>query len=154
MAHGSFSAIATRRDLVDMRAFDTPKAYGGTDSSSRSSRASWRPGHRPTVFATGDSTCVGARSCSFEHAIWPPDDHAELRHASAAWGVIAASDFDVVHLNHPAARRSRGSSTCRPSRRPSERESELAAHYAAFPNVAFVAISRRQASCWEVPFAR
>ncbi len=112
-------------------------------------------GHRPTVFATGDSTCVGAHAALFAHAIWPVDRLAELRHATAAWSQIAATDdFDVVHVNAPeAVPFTRFVPVPTVATLHHERDASLLAHYAAYPEVAYVAISRRQEElAWEVPF--
>jgi glycosyltransferase involved in cell wall biosynthesis len=133
-----------------------PKRYGGTELVVAELAGALRKlGHAPSVFATGDSTCVGARRCLFDEPIWPPDDLAELRHSSAGWAEIAScSAFDVVHVNHAAAL-----PFTRIVRMPTvatvhhSRVDELTRHYAAHPGVAFAAISRRQAElAWEIPF--
>lgn len=133
-----------------------PKAYGGTELvTSDLATALRRLGHEPTVFATGDSTCAGARRAHFDAPVWPPDDLSELRHASAAWHEIGASgEFDVVHVNHAAALPfARFVSIPTVATVHHERVAQLAAHYADHPLVAFAAISRRQAQlAWEVPF--
>ena len=130
-------------------------------------------GHRPTVFANGhatraegpplgvvgarapSSTCTGARSAMFARPAWPPDRLAELRHASAAWAQIATLDeFDLVHVNDAEAIPFTNFVPI-----PTvatvhhERDAVMSAHYTAYPDVSFVAVSRRQAElAWEVPF--
>jgi glycosyltransferase involved in cell wall biosynthesis len=147
--------------IVSTSAVDTPpKAYGGTELVlAELARELRQLGHRPTVFATGDSTCTGARRSLFQQPVWPPDPLAELRHASAAWTAIANTGFgdrfDVVHVNHAAAL-----PFTQFVRVPTvatihhERERAYAAHYAAYADVCFAAISRRQAELsWEVRFS-
>ncbi len=134
-----------------------PPAYGGTELVLAAlAHALAALGHRPTVFATGDSTCEGARRAVFAKPVWPPDPLAELRHASAAFTQIAQGDFDVVHVNEPSS-----ITLTDWVRLPAvatvhhDRQDALVAHYAAYPRVAYVAISQRQADlAWEVPFRR
>lgn len=133
-----------------------PRAYGGTELIIAELARELRSlGHRPVVFATGDSTCAGARRALFERGVWPPDRLAELRHAGAAWGQIAMrGDFDVVHLNHAEALPF-ASFVPIPTVATvhHDREQSFVDHYAAYPDIAFVAISKRQAELsWEVPF--
>jgi glycosyltransferase involved in cell wall biosynthesis len=150
-----------------------PTKYGGTELVLADlAQGLAGLGHRPTVFATADSTCVGVRpeSALFSSPVWPPDDLAELRHAAAAWKEIAAhlNDFDVVHVNHAdalpfthflAAQSAQAAQSQGKKSIPTiatvhhDREPRLTAHYAAYPDVSFVAISDRQAKLtWEVPF--
>lgn len=157
VADGNASRPSLRVAIVSTCALSTPpKAYGGTELVLADLSAALRAlGHRPTVFATGDSTCVGARRCLFDEPVWPPDDLAELRHAGAAWREIRASGaFDVVHVNAAGALpfvRFVPLPTVATVHH--DRVERLAAHYAAYPDVAFVAISNRQAELsWEVSF--
>jgi glycosyltransferase involved in cell wall biosynthesis len=139
---------ALRIAIVSTCAVSTPpRAYGGTELVlAELARALTSLGHRPTVFATGDSRCAGARACAFARPVWPPEPFAELRHASAAFREIARGDFDVVHVNQAEALAFTpwvdvpAVATVHHERVPA-----LATHYAAYPEVAFVAISRRQA---------
>ncbi|MBX3201589.1 MAG: glycosyltransferase family 4 protein [Labilithrix sp.] len=108
-------------------------------------------GHRPTVFAHRDGAAppVTMSAC-------PPEDRlAELRQAGAAWSRIATiDDFDVVHVNDAEALPFTRFvpvptvATVHHARAPSR-----SAHYAAYPDVPFVAVSRRQAELsWDVRF--
>lgn len=142
--------------LVSTCAVATPPVrYGGTELVvAELARALSSIGVRTTVFATGDSTCAGARGALFDRAVWPPDSLAELRHASASWREIARGDFDVVHVHTPEALAfTPWISIPTVATVHHARVDALATHYAAYPDVAFVAISRRQAELtWEVPF--
>ena len=111
-------------------------------------------GHHPTVFATGDSRSAGTRRSLFDAPVWPPDTFAELRHSAFAWEQIVKAAFDVVHVNTPMAIpftsfvRVPTIATVHHARL-----DDVAAHYAAHPNVFFAAISRRQRELSpEVPF--
>lgn len=156
MGHGDASRRSLRVAIVSTCALSTPpRAYGGTELIlAQLARGLDELGHRPTVFATGDSTCVGAERCLFEHPVWPPNDLAELRHAGAAWSRISRGGFDVVHINHAEALPF-ASFVSVPTVATVHhcRDEELVEHYASYSDVAFVAISRRQAELsWEVPF--
>jgi glycosyltransferase involved in cell wall biosynthesis len=137
-----------------------PTKYGGTELVLADlARDLAKLGHRPTVFATADSTCVGARheGALFAKPVWPPDDLAELRHAAASWREIAQhlDDFDIVHINHAGALPFGHFIPAIPTIATvhHDREPRLNAHYASYPDVSFVAISDRQAQLnWEVPF--
>jgi glycosyltransferase involved in cell wall biosynthesis len=123
-----------------------PRAYGGTELFvAELARGLVDLGHRPTVFATGDSTCAGVRRWTIERAVWPPDTLTELRHAGFAWTELAAGSFDVAHVNHAAAipfHELVGVPTVLTVHH--DREESLARHYARYPDVAYVAISDRQ----------
>ena len=157
MARGDVEAGSLRIAIVSTCALSTPpKAYGGTELViAELARELRELGHHPTVFATGDSTCTGARKALFDHGVWPPDPLAELRHVCAAWNRIARlEDVDVVHVNSAAAL---PFTTLFPVPTVAtihhDRDESLLAHYAAHSDVDFVAISRRQAELsWEVPF--
>ncbi|HVJ94685.1 MAG TPA: glycosyltransferase [Labilithrix sp.] len=112
-------------------------------------------GHRPTVFTTIDRRFASARTATPEAPNGEPDRLAELRHASASWAEIAARGaFDVVHVHHPEALPfSRFVPVPTVATVHHERHFSLSAHYAAHPDVAFVAVSQRQVELsWEVPF--
>ena len=157
MARGDVEAGSLRIAIVSTCALSTPpKAYGGTELViAELARCLRELGHSPTVFATRDSTCTGARACGFDHPVWPPDRLAELRHASRAWLEIARGDFDVVHVNSPEAV-TFSSSVPVPTVATVHHErlsSELAHYLSVVPNVAFAAMSQRQADLsWELPF--
>jgi glycosyltransferase involved in cell wall biosynthesis len=142
--------------LVSTTAVATPPdGYGGTELIvAELARALVELGHRPTVFATGDSRCAGTLRWTIERPGWPPDTLTELRHVGFAWNEIAAGRFDVVHLNHPFALPFR-----RLVARPTvitvhhDREDSVARYYASYPEVAYVAISNAQrALCPHIPF--
>ena len=157
MAYGVSSNRSLRVGLVSTCAIATPPtAYGGTELIvAELSRELQNLGHQPTVFATGDSTCVGAREAMFARAVWPVDRLAELRHAAASWTQIATLDeFDVVHVNAPeAVPFINFVSVPTVATIHHERGDALVDHYAAYPEVSYVAISRRQAElAWEMSF--
>lgn len=120
-------------------------------------------GHRPTVFATGSRRTdgpapggAGARERRTDaRPVSPPDRLAALRHASAAWAQIATlGEFDLVHVNDPEALPFTNFVPI-----PTvatvhhDRDAERSAHYTAYPEVSFVAVSRRQVElAGEVPF--
>lgn len=136
--------------LVSTCALATPpKAYGGTELVvAELAKGLTQLGHDVTTFATGDSTPAGRLAFHFHSPCWPPSDLAELRHAHFAFRGIAsaARPFDVVHVHHAAALPFAASCAA-----PAlltlhhERVAELVEHYCAFPDVAYAAISRRQA---------
>ncbi len=107
-----------------------------------------RLGHDVTVFATGDSSPAGRLLWRFPRAVWPPDDHAELRHAAFAWRHIVANapDVDVVHV-HQAQSLALASLQPLPvvATIHHERDAKLVDFYGDFPDVTYVAISQRQA---------
>lgn len=157
IGNGDDSTRSLRVGIVSTCAVSTPpRAYGGTELVvAELARGLVSLGHRPTVFATGDSTCPGAESCLFDLPVWPPNNLAELRHASAAWSQIATRNaFDIVHLHHAEALpfvRFVPLPTVTTVHH--SREDQLVEHYASYPEIAFVAISARQAELsWEVPF--
>ncbi len=125
-----------------------PRAYGGTELIvAELSRALSRRGHEVTVFATGDSAPEAELRSHFDRPIWPPDDLAELRHAAYAWQSVCAEDppFDVVHA-HQAPALALGL-VCSPPTVLTlhhDRVDKLVSYYADFPDVSYVAISRRQ----------
>lgn len=157
MAVGDDSERSLRIAIISTCSLATPpRAYGGTELVvAELARGLRSIGHRPIVFATGDSTCTGARSALFEHGVWPQDQLAELRHAAAAWEQISTlHDVDVVHVHHAVALPfTKFVPVPTVATVHHDREQSLADHYAAYLDVAFVAISRRQAELsWEVPF--
>lgn len=132
-----------------------PKAYGGTELVLADlARELVALGHKPTVFATGDSRPAGARRSLFAAPVWPPHELSELRHSEFAWQQIAKSRFDVVHVNTPVALAfTRFVAVPAVATVHHARVDDIAAHYAAHPNVHFVAISKRQRDLSpDVPF--
>jgi glycosyltransferase involved in cell wall biosynthesis len=135
--------------LVSTVALTTPpRKYGGTELVvAELARGLSALGHDVTLFATGDSQPDCRLKSCFPEPTWPPNELAELRHASFAWAEIARAlhAFDVVHLHHAA-----GLSFTRLVRTPTvytihhHRVDGLLEHYRAFEDVAYVAISERQ----------
>ncbi|HVH43681.1 MAG TPA: glycosyltransferase, partial [Labilithrix sp.] len=157
MAYGVSPKRSLRVGLISTCALATPpRTHGETEAIvSELARELRELGHRPTVFATGDSTCAGARGALFSRPVRAPDDLAELRHAGAAWAEIAAAgDFDIVHVHRPEAIPfTRFVAVPTVATVHHDRDPSRSDHYAAYPDVAFVAVSRRQEElAWEVPF--
>lgn len=124
-----------------------PVGYGGTELVVADlAEALAMLGHELAVFATGDSTCVGARASGFARPVWPPNVLAEVRHAANAWEEIARGRFDVVHVNDPSAIPfTRFVPTPTVATIHHERFEDSVEHYAAYPDVHYVAISERHA---------
>jgi glycosyltransferase involved in cell wall biosynthesis len=125
-----------------------PTKYGGTELVVAAlAKGLTQLGHRVTVFATGDSTVAAGVRHLFAAPVWPPDSLAELRHAAFAWSMIARERFDVVHLNHASGLPfTIFDPTPALATIHHERVEALVDHYAAYPQVALVAISARQAA--------
>lgn len=127
-----------------------PSGYGGTELIiAELGKMLTQLGHDVTTFATGDSTPGGRLQWLFERPMWPPTDRTEFRHAAAAWRSIARapSAFDVVHAHQ-------SQSLAFASLVPSvptvytlhhHRDESLISMYRDFPDVAYVAVSQRQA---------
>lgn len=126
-----------------------PKAYGGTELViAELAKELTRRGHEVTVFATGDSTPESNLRWHFAEAVWPPNDLAELRHVAMSWAEICAErpSFDVVHAHTaPAAALSVLCEVPTLLTLHHDRVDSLVQYYTAFPDVTYVAISRRQA---------
>jgi glycosyltransferase involved in cell wall biosynthesis len=126
-----------------------PRTYGGTELIiAELARTFQRSGHEVTVFATGDSRPEADLRAHFATPVWPPDEMAELRHAAYAWRSICAQDppFDVVHAHQAPSIAFRH--VCPVPTLVTmhhERIDRLVEFYRDFPDVAPVAISRRQA---------
>jgi glycosyltransferase involved in cell wall biosynthesis len=135
--------------LVSTVALTTPpRKYGGTELVvAELAHGLTALGHDVTLFATGDSQPACRLKSCFAEPTWPPNELAELRHASFAWAEIARAlhPFDVVHLHHAA-----GLSFTRLVSTPTvytihhHRVEGLLEHYGAFRDIAYVAISERQ----------
>jgi glycosyltransferase involved in cell wall biosynthesis len=137
-----------------------PKKYGGTELVvAELAKSLLSLGHDVTTYATGDSTVLGQLRYHFQKPCWPPNELAELRHAGFAWNDIAHSTqaFDVVHAHHAAALPYH---LILPQHATAltvhhMRVDDLVQHYRSYPDVAYVAISNRQAQLSpDVPFAR
>ncbi len=127
-----------------------PRAYGGTELITYElAKQLTHLGHDVTLYATGDSRVEGVevRSC-FDAPVWPPNDLAELRHASFAFRDVIASPhrFDVIHA-HQAQALPLAAMCSVPIvlTMHHKRIESLVDYYEDFPHAAFVAISRRQA---------
>jgi glycosyltransferase involved in cell wall biosynthesis len=136
-----------------------PKKYGGTELVvAELAKGLVDLGHRVTVYATGDSDVAGDLRYFFEGPAWPPDDLTELRHARFAWNDMASDPepFDVVHMHQAQALRGYSSAHCPAALTVHHaRDDELVRHYCGYPDVAYVAISQRQADLSpEISFAR
>ena len=126
-----------------------PKGYGGTELViAELAKQLTRRGHDVTVFATGDSNPAGELRWQFAEAVWPPNELAELRHVAMSWAEIRIERpaFDVVHAHTaPAAALSVLCDVPTLLTLHHDRVDSLVEYYTAFPNVTYVAISRRQA---------
>lgn len=133
-----------------------PQAYGGTELVvAELAHGLVELGHNVAVLATANSRPPGQLLACSPKPTWPPNDLVELRHAAIAWRIIEREGFDVVHVHHAAAL---ALNHARPEVCVSTihhvRDEALLDHYRAFPEVAYVAISRRQAELSpEVRFA-
>ena len=136
-----------------------PKRYGGTELVvAELARGLVELGHRVTVYATGDSAAAGELRHCFATPVWPPDELAELRHARFAWQDMASDPdrYDVVHMHQAAALPGSVATRCPLALTLHHcRVDQLVRHYCSHPDVAYVAISRRQAELSpEISFAR
>jgi glycosyltransferase involved in cell wall biosynthesis len=127
-----------------------PKGYGGSELVvAELAKMLTRRGHDVTVFATGDSRPEARLAWRFAEPVWPPDEHAELRHAGFAWRHLVghAGDYDVVHV-HQAPSIVMSSLQRLPvvATIHHERDARLTAVYRDFQEVTYVAISKRQAA--------
>jgi len=127
-----------------------PRAYGGTELIiAELAKRLTQLGHDVTTFATGDSAPAGRLEWLFDRPTWPPTDRAEFRHAAAAWRHIARAPnaFDVVHAHQSQslAFASLVHSVPTVYTLHHHRDESLIAMYRDFPDVAYVAVSRRQA---------
>lgn len=122
-----------------------PRGYGGTELIvAELANALTSLGHDVTVFATGDSRCDGTIRHVFEHAVWPPNDLAEAKHASFAWQEIRPDAFDVVHVHHPMSLAMRDPDMPTVMTIHVDRDDRLLALYLHHRDVHYVSISRRQ----------
>ncbi|MCK6530201.1 glycosyltransferase family 4 protein [Myxococcota bacterium] len=131
-----------------------PRGYGGTELMVHALvEALARLGHAVVLYATWDSrTSAELRAC-YDSAQWPPAVMPEILHTSFALADVVADEtpFDVVHVHCASAL-----PMSRLARLPlvytlhHHRTEELSRVYRAFPEVSYVAISRRQAEL-EVP---
>lgn len=136
-----------------------PRAYGGTELIvGELAKRLTQLGHDVTTFATGDSRTAGRLQWLFDRPMWPPTDHTELRHAAAAWRAITETPgaFDVVHAHQAQSLAFSSLVRSMPTvyTLHHHRDESLIAMYRDFPDIAYVAISRRQAELSpEIPIA-
>jgi glycosyltransferase involved in cell wall biosynthesis len=134
MAHGSISKRSLRIAFIS--------GCGHPNGLGELARELRLLGHRPALFTP-------------EEPARTRDSLAALRHAEAAWAQVDAhEEFDLVHVGYPEA-----IAFTKVVPVPTvatvfhARDVGLLAHYQAHPDVALVAVSRRQAElAWEVPF--
>jgi len=124
-----------------------PRGYGGTELVVHElARGLSAAGHQVTLFATGDSLGPDVRWL-FERPVWPPEEQAELRHCAAAAVAIARERFDVVHVHAPAMLAlADGLGAPVVYTLHHARDERLTRRYARRTEVAYVAISSRQAA--------
>lgn len=125
-----------------------PSTYGGTERVvAELARGLIELGHEVTVYATGDSRPPGSLRWLYPHAAWPPSDAAERRHALFAFSDLRRSGgVDVVHVHDTTALESHQliDAPCVLTLHHA-REEAMVSTCRAHPEVALVAISRRQA---------
>jgi glycosyltransferase involved in cell wall biosynthesis len=146
--------------LISTCALSTPpRAYGGTELVvAELAKGLVSLGHDVTVYATGDSSSRGQLRWHFKQSVWPPNELAEARHAGFAWKDIASARerYDLVHVHHATALPFQplvGLPTALTIHH--ARVDALVDHYRSYPQVAYVAISGRQAELTpELRFAR
>ncbi|MBI2392070.1 MAG: glycosyltransferase family 4 protein [Deltaproteobacteria bacterium] len=134
-----------------------PRAYGGTELvAAELAHGLTELGHDVVVYATGDSAPHGRLRWIEPRPVWPPNEAAEARHARFAFDDLAAHTSDVVHVQDSAAlpfHRDVGAPCVLTLHH--RRDDRILQSCMRFPEVAFVAISRRQAELHrELPVAR
>jgi glycosyltransferase involved in cell wall biosynthesis len=83
-----------------------PPRYGGTELIvAELAEGLVARGHDVTLFATQDSRSSATVRGLYPRAVWPPNGHTELDHASWAIEQILGDDepYDLVHVHIPAA---------------------------------------------------
>jgi glycosyltransferase involved in cell wall biosynthesis len=137
-----------RIGLVSTSALPTPPdAYGGTELViSELALGLQELGHDVLLYATGDSACPTRLVAHHARAVWPPNEDAEREHADFAFADLSSRDVDIVHVHHAEALRfhERVSVPCVATLH-HDRIQATVDHYRQFPDVSYVAISRRQA---------
>jgi glycosyltransferase involved in cell wall biosynthesis len=103
-------------------------------------------GHEVTLFATGDSHSRAPLRSLYDRAQWPPDWFTDLNHTAWAMSEAGQGGYDLIHTHSAAALALRRFTpdvplvyTLHHAYQP-----DLAAYYAKFPEVSFVAISEDQ----------
>jgi glycosyltransferase involved in cell wall biosynthesis len=133
-----------------------PRNYGGTELVVYElAEGLVERGHDVTLFATGDSCSRATVSYLYREAQWPPDSLPEVNHVSWAFGQIAAQEFDLIHAHSALAL---GMGRLVPHvpivyTLHHDCVEEFSAFYRYFPEVYYVAISKRQRAL-EIPLPR
>ncbi len=125
-----------------------PPAYGGTERVVAGlARGLVELGHEVVVYATGDSRPAGSLQWLFPRGQWPPNDESERRHAQFALTDLRAQGrVDIVHSHHTSALEFHHLVDVPTAVTLHDCPDEaIAARCRAHPEVAIVAISRRQA---------
>jgi glycosyltransferase involved in cell wall biosynthesis len=126
-----------------------PKEYGGTELVIYElAEGLHERGHEVTVFATGDSAVSCQARWLYPNAQWPPNQFADINHATWALSQIAAGTFDIVHTHTASALALTRFLPEIPMvyTLRHERVDVLSSFYEHFPDVRFVAISQDQRS--------
>jgi glycosyltransferase involved in cell wall biosynthesis len=144
------SEILMRIALISTCAVAVPPAgYGGTELvTAELAKMLTRRGHEVVVYATGNSNPGCPVRYHFAEPVWPPDANAELCHAAFAWQDIArqSNPFHIVHAHDlPSVALGLLQGTPLVLTLHHKREERFVDFYRDFPDVAYVAISHRQA---------
>lgn len=131
-----------------------PTGYGGTELFCYELAEELHArGHDVTLFTTADSISSTRRRALYQHPVWPPNPSDEVIHAAWALADIEREGFDVAHFNSALGLPfGRFVSTPIVHTIHHGREEPISRLYASCPQVAFVAISRRQLEL-ETPLA-
>lgn len=123
-----------------------PAGYGGTELFCYElAEELYSRGHAVTLYTTGDSTTSCEKRWIYAHPEWPPAPQDDVGHLAWALADVEERGFDVAHVNSPL-----GVALGRFVEVPivytlhHHREEPMSRLYAASPEVAYVAISRRQ----------
>jgi glycosyltransferase involved in cell wall biosynthesis len=123
-----------------------PAGYGGTELFCwELARELHARGHDVTLYATGDSQAPCRKRWLYARPEWPPHVHDEVLHSAWAMGEAGRSAPDVVHVNSPMAlpfARSLDAPVVHTIHH--HKDGATSRLYAAYPEVAYVAISQRQ----------
>jgi glycosyltransferase involved in cell wall biosynthesis len=134
-----------------------PRSYGGTELVIHELVEGLAArGHDVTLFATGDSVTAAELRHLYAEPQWPPNQLAEVNHASwAINAVIADGGFDLIHAHStvalPLARMIPGIPLVYTIHH--AREDSFSKHYESFPDTFYIGISRNQMQL-ETPLPR
>jgi glycosyltransferase involved in cell wall biosynthesis len=124
-----------------------PKKYGGTELFLHAlCEGLIEKGIDVTLFATGDSRASARLRFYHREGFWPPEPMIEMQHIGWAMSQVANGDFDLVHVNSPAALAFQGviHNTPLVYTMHHAKDPNMGRYYHFFPEVNFVAISHRQ----------